>query len=65
LIPLQEFVDRLRREIQDEVDSRSVPVLKGSCADFGDYMAAAGEIRGLAKAREVLDELIRRVNSGE
>lgn len=64
MIPLYEFVERLRKEIDDEINSLSVPVLKGACEDFSHYVGAVGEIRGLAKARERLDETIKRVNDG-
>lgn len=64
MIPLPEFVHRLRQKIEAAEGEISTGLLAGQIDDFPDYKQAVGRINGLRQARQELDDLVKTVNEG-
>lgn len=65
MIPLQEFVDRLRRGVTELRDEIKDGILRGEPQSFDAYQHAIGRIAGLDAAAETLNDLVKRVNAGD
>jgi len=64
LIPLPEFVDLLRRNLDKEAEGISIPLLNGNADSYEIYSRETGRLAGLRKAREIIDDLVKRINEG-
>lgn len=64
MIPLPEFVQRLRQKIDAATDDVAAGLLRGDPETLADYKQGVGLINGLRQARQELDELVRTVNEG-
>ncbi len=61
----QEFVDALRRGLDDQFKPLAEEVLGGRCQSYDQYREMVGMMAGLRSARDTIDELVRKANSGE
>jgi hypothetical protein len=64
LIPLPEFVHRLRLQLDKAIAETSEGLLGGDPDNFADYKMAVGQIAGLRQARQEIDDLVKAVNEG-
>ena len=60
----QTLIDLMRRNLDKEAADIADPLTMGNCEDYPAYMAAVGRIAGLRMAREIFDDLVKRMNNG-
>lgn len=64
MIPLHEFVHLLRKALDDDIAEMAAPLVDGEAGDFAGYKYGAGMISGLRRARQQIDNLVKKVNEG-
>lgn len=64
MIPLPEFVHLLRKTLEEDVAELAAPLLEGGAADFASYRQQAGVIEGMRRARQRLDDLVKKAGEG-
>lgn len=60
----QTLIDLMRRNLDKEAAEIVDPLARGNCEDYPSYMAATGKLAGLRLAREIFDDLVKRINNG-
>ena len=72
MIPLTEFTTLLRRNIDADLVTMERAVVSGQCYDGESaeatalaYVGAVGHIKGLRKARDLMDDLVKQLNAGD
>jgi len=55
----------LINELNAQIDSRSMVVTSGNCVDIAQYKMLTGEIRGLSSAKQLLTDLVRKLENDE
>ena len=64
MMPFQEFVAVLRRDLDAAIAGLAKPIVEGGAESFDEYLRWASQILGIRKAREILDDLVKRSNEG-
>lgn len=65
MIPLTDFVDRLRARIDKQIAEQLAKLAEHRAPDYETYSSQWGLLQGLRTSRNELDELVKQVNSGE
>lgn len=61
----QEFITALRRDLDADATEIAQNVTAGKCASLEEYRQWTGKIAGLQRAREIVDNLVKKANAGE
>jgi hypothetical protein len=61
----QDFIDALRRGLDEAFTPLAESVIGGQCQSQDQYREAVGTMAGLKAAREIVDNLVKKANSGE
>lgn len=65
MIPQTEFVALLRRNLDEAQAELAAPLINGNAETYEVYARETGKIAGLRRAREILDDLVKRSNEGD
>lgn len=60
----QDFVDRYRRDLDEQMGELIEPLVKGQAETIEHYRENTGKIAAFQRARELFDALVKRVNEG-
>ena len=55
------FLNKLHAALQAEVNDQIAPLAEGSASDFLDYKDRVGFIRGLRRAMDVADGILKQI----
>lgn len=62
MIPPQELVDIIRRDLDNAIVKASNDIIQSRAPDMETYCVAFGKINGLREARKMVDDLVKRIN---
>lgn len=64
MIPLPEFVARLRKSMDDAREEIAANIMAGQPETLADFKEAIGQVAGITTCRQMLDDLVKHVNEG-
>lgn len=62
MIPPQELIDIIRRDLDNAIVKASNDIIQNRAPDMETYCVAFGRINGLREARRAVDDLVKRIN---
>ena len=65
MIPLSDFVLQLRAVLDRQIADGTDRIATHRAPDFETYSVEFGKLSGLQQARTLLDDLVKRINSGD
>lgn len=59
-----EVTAKFRRDLNNELNDRIMPLSTGQAGDYAEYKETCGTIKGLQLALKLFDDLVKLVNEG-